>query len=238
MLVDVIIVLFLLMGAIVGFKRGLFKSSVMFLGTILVIVLAFYLKNPVSKFLYLHLPFFDLGKGIQVFNILFYEAIAFLVVFLILMSLLKIIIKITGLFELLLKLTVVLGLPSKILGAIFGLLEQYLLIFIILFIGVRVSVTSSLIYESNLAPKILNSSPLLSNIVSDYSNSFNEIYELKNKYDNIEDKNEYNKEALEILLKYQIITPDAADSLVKQQKLSFDGASIIIEKYQGGNEND
>ena len=108
-IIDVVIVLFLAMGLIVGFKRGIFKSAVMFLGTILVFVLAFYLKNPLSELMYTYLPFFPLGgtfAGVQVFNILLYEALAFFLVYIILMAVLHIIIKITGIFEKILKFTI------------------------------------------------------------------------------------------------------------------------------------
>ena len=48
-IVDSIIILFLLMGAVVGFKRGVIKSATMFVGAIVVLILSFWLKNPVSK---------------------------------------------------------------------------------------------------------------------------------------------------------------------------------------------
>ena len=57
--VDVSIILILLMGAVVGFKRGIFKSAVMFIGAIVVIVLAYSLKNPVANLLYSFMSFFN-----------------------------------------------------------------------------------------------------------------------------------------------------------------------------------
>ena len=232
MLIDVIIILFLLMGMIVGFKRGVFKSAVMFIGTILVLIIAFYLKNPLSKLMYTYLPFFNLGgvfNGVKIFNIFLYEAIAFLIVYVVLMSLLHLVIKLTGLFELVLKFTIVLGIPSKILGAIFGLFESYVFMFLILFVGSRLSFLNPLIGESNMAPFIMTKSPIISNITNDYYVAFEEIYSLKDKYS---DSNEYNKEALNILLKYNIITVDSALKLEEQGKLDFNGAKEIIENYR------
>ena len=235
MLIDVIIILFLLMGMIVGFKRGVFKSAVMFIGTILVLIIAFYLKNPLSKLMYTCLAFFNLGGifgGIKIFNIFLYEAIAFLIAYLILMSLLHVIIKITGLFELVLKFTIVLGVPSKLLGAIFGLFETYIFVFLILFVGSRLSFLAPMINESSISSFIMMKSPIISNITNDYYVAFEEIYSLKDKYLENNNEEEYNKEALDILLKYELITVDSADELVKKGKLDFNGANEVIDKYR------
>ena len=232
MLIDVIIVLFLLMGMIVGFKRGVFKSVVMFVGTILVLIVAFYLKNPLSKLMYTYLPFFNIGGGIKIFNVFLYEAIAFLIVYLLLMSLLRIIIKITGLFETALKFTIILGIPSKILGAIFGLFESYIFVFLLLFVGSRLSILRPLINESSLATTIMTKSPFISNITNDYYVAFEEIYSLKDKYLENNSKDEYNKDALDILLKYNLITVDSANKLVEQGKLDFNGVNDVIDNYR------
>ena len=232
MLFDVIIILFLLMGMIVGFKRGVFKSAVMFIGAILVLILSFYLKNPLSKLMYTYLPFFNIWNGVKIFNIFLYEAIAFLIVYLILMTILQVLIKATGIFEKILKFTIVLGIPSKILGAIFGLFESYIFIFLILFVGSRLSFLAPMIEESSVADFVMTKSPVISNITNDYYLAFEEIYSLKEKYDNTNNKDEYNKEALDILLKYELITTESANKLVEQGKLDFNGAKEIIESYR------
>ena len=116
-IVDAIIILFLLMGALIGFKRGVIQSATMFLGIIFVIILAYYLKNPLSEFMYTHFPFFEFSgalKGVTVLNILIYEAIAFLIVFFVLDAILQIAIRATGILEKILKFTIILGIPSKI----------------------------------------------------------------------------------------------------------------------------
>lgn len=233
-IVDAIIILFLLMGAIIGFKRGVIQSATMFIGIIIVIILAYYLKNPLSKCMYTYLPFFKFSgalEGVTVLNILIYEAIAFLIVFLVLNIILQIAIKATGILEKILKFTIILGIPSKILGAIFGILEQFIYIFVFLFLLSRLSFTAEYINESHLGTIILDRTPVISSIVESSYKSFEEIYSLKDKYKNTEDKNEYNKEALDILLKHQIITPDSAKKLIENDKLKIDDAKYIIEKY-------
>lgn len=233
-IVDAIIILFLLMGAAIGFKRGVIQSATMFLGIIIVIIVAYYLKNPLSELMYTYLPFFKFSgalEGVSVLNILIYEGIAFVIVFLILTALLNVLIKVTGIVEKILKFTIILGIPSKILGAIFGVFEQFVYIFVILFLLSKVTITTDYIMESKFATKILNSTPVLSNVVESSYQSFENIYSLKDKYQNVEDKNEYNKEALDILLKYDIIKKDSAQKLIDNGKLKIDGVETVINKY-------
>src|SRR5699024_5113091 len=126
LIIDIGILLLLLMGAIVGFKRGFINQTVMFLGTILVIVLAYFLKYPVASLFYSIFLFIDFGNSYSVvLNILMYEVIAFLLVAAILFGLLNILIKFTNVFEKILNATIILGIPSKILGALMGVLQYF-----------------------------------------------------------------------------------------------------------------
>lgn len=234
-IVDAIIILFLLIGALIGFKRGIIQSATIFLGIIFVIILAYYLKNPLSKLMYTYLPFFEFSgalKGVTVLNILIYEAIAFLVVFFVLDAILQIAIKATGILEKILKFTIVLGIPSKIAGAIFGLLEQFIYVFVFLFLLSRLSFTASYINESSLGPKILNNTPIISNILESSYQAFDEIYSLKEKYENRNDEDSYNREALDILLKYDIITIESAEDLIENEKLKIPDVDSILNKYR------
>ena len=78
---DIIIIIFILFGAVLGFKRGFTKELLKAVGFILVLVLAYFFKNPLSVFMYEHLPFFEFGilKNVEILNILIYEGIAFLI---------------------------------------------------------------------------------------------------------------------------------------------------------------
>ena len=233
--VDSIIILFLLLGAAIGFKRGVIQSVTMFIGTIIVIILAYLLKNPLSELMYTYLPFFEFKgawEGITVFNILIYEAIAFLIVFVILTTILNVLIKTTGFVEKILKFTIILGIPSKMLGALFGIFEQFIYLFVFLFFFSRLSFTADFINQSTLAPKILNHTPVLSGIVETSYKAFEEIYSLKEKYEHSNSVNEYNKEALDILLKYSVITKEATEKLIENKKIEIDGVEEILNKYK------
>lgn len=231
--IDIIIVLILLMGAVVGFKRGVIKSAVTFIGAIVVIILAFYLKNPVSKLMYTYLPFFNFAgdfEGLTVLNIVIYEALAFVIVYVILMSILQILISVTGVIEKVLNFTIVLGIPSKLLGALFGFFETYLFVFVALFLLSQIPVTNAYIKDSFVADKIANSSPILSGISENYYKAFEEIISIKDQ--NIHDKNEYNRQSLDILLKYDIVDVYSARDLIESGKMPIDNAEGILDKYE------
>ena len=126
-IIDIIVLIFLGFGALLGFKRGFTRQLVSLIGIFVIIVLSFIFKNPVSVFLYKNLPFFNFGgifKDITVLNILVYEILAFIIVFLLLTVVFRVLLKVTKIFEKILTVTIILGIPSKILGSILGVLES------------------------------------------------------------------------------------------------------------------
>ena len=230
---DIIIIVAILLGAYVGFKRGLTTQLVSTVGVILVVVLAFILKNPVSQFMYENLPFFDFGgllKGLPVLNIFVYELIAFIVTLSLLALILKLILKVTKIFEFLLKITVFLGIPSKILGAIVGMVENFIFVFIVLYILNLPLFNFNL--NSKYKDKILSSTPILSNLVNDSVKVLEEFTELKDKYEDTENSNEFNKETLDLFLKYEVINVESVETLIKKDKLKMEGAEEILNKYK------
>lgn len=234
-IIDVVIILILLMGAVIGFKRGLTGSLLNFLGFILVIVLAYLLKNPVSALMYQFLPFFKFGgiiKGVTVLNIALYEFIAFLLVASILMAILKLVIFASSLFEKLLTFTIILGIPSKILGAIIGIIQHFIIIFIVLYLLSLPFFNIPILNESKYKDKILNSTPILSKVVGDTLDVIYEFGELKDKYEVIDDPNQFNLETLDLFLKHKVITVDAVKDLIKNNKLNIDGVDSVLSKYE------
>ena len=231
--IDYIIIAVLIIAALVGFKKGVLNSVVIFVGTLVVIILAFYLKNPISVLLYQYLPFFNLpGKfaGVNVFNILIYEAISFFLTVVVLAMILSVIAKITGVVEKFLRATIVLGIPSKILGAIFGLLEGYILAFVIVFILSLTAITK--VNESKYSSVLLESTPILSSVVGDTYNSVSEVYKICADYQDETDKDEANRKSLDVLLKYEILGVKSADKLIETKKLKTPGIKEIVDKYR------
>lgn len=238
-IVDIIILLLLAMGAVVGFKNGVIKQTISFVGFIVVVILSFLLKGYVSSLMYQFLPFFSFGgalKGVTVLNFVIYEVIAFLLVFSILMTIFEIILRISGIVEKILKYTIILGIPSKLLGMVVGAIEGYIVLFIALYCLSLPVFQIPLLHESSMKNKILNHTPVLSSMVGESMKVFDEFADLKEKYDDKTNVNEFNKESLDLFLKYKIVSYDSAKKLIDNGKLKIDGANSILEKYENGKE--
>lgn len=234
-IIDAAILVLLALGAVLGFKRGLTKQLAMGAGGIAIFILAFIFKTPVSEFLYQKLPFFDfwgIFKGVSALNILLYEIIAFLIVLAGLSIVLKVIIAATSLFEKLLNATIVLGIPSKILGMIVGIVEYYVIVFGILFVISLPIIDFDFIDESKWKDKILENTPILTPLSNDTTLVFEEFVELKDKYsEDATSSNEFNLEAIDLFLKYNVIDVESVNGLIEQGKLDIDGIEDILEKY-------
>ncbi len=241
-IVDTILILFLLCGAVLGFKKGAIKSLVALIGTFLIVIIAYYLKNHVAEVLFKFVPFFNFGgawTGLVTLNILLYEAISYLLVFIVLYSVLNIFLKVSGIIEKILTFTIILGIPSKIIGAVLGFLEALVFSFIILFALLQFNATHKFVNDSSLAMNILDKTPIIGGMVDDTYLAIKEIETLTDKYDNNSDKDAYNQDILSILLKYQVVKPDTAENLVKKDKLKFKGADNIIREFkEKENKND
>lgn len=235
-MVDIIIILVILLSGVIGLKRGFTKELVCFLGFFLVIILSFILKNPVSSFFYNHLPFFKFGglfKGITSINILLYEVLAFLIVASILLIILRVVIFATSVFEKLLKLTFILGLPSKILGCIIGLIEGVVWCFIILYIVSLPLFNIKIVNDSKLKDEILTKTPILTNITNDTVKTFDELENLKDDYKNKKiTNNEFDLESIDVLLKYKVISVNSLEKLVKDKKINIKNINKVINKYK------
>lgn len=234
-LVDLIIIILLAFGALIGFKNGFTKQLVSFIGFLVLILVSYLFKNIISGFLYEYLPFFGFGgvlKGVTVLNIALYEIIAFLVVFSILMIVFRILLRVTGIFEKILKFTIILGIPSKILGAIVGVVEYFCYIFIALYILSMPVFHIDGFENSKLKSGILNNTPILSSITKDGLTVFEEFNDLKEKYDGKKSASEFNLEALDLFLKYKVVTVESVDRLKEKGKLSIPNMETIVNKYR------
>ena len=228
-IIDIIIILIILLGGIVGFKEGAIKKATSIVGLVLVVILSFTFKNQLSVFFYENLPFFDFWgvfKGIQVLNIVFYEMLAFLIIASVLTIVYRVILGITGIIEKLLKATIILSIPSKILGFFIGLLEYYIWIYIFLFVLTLPVLNVKDIYQSKTAMFIITETPILSKYTGKTLDIYNDLYSI---IDNKESKTntQVNEEAMDLMLKYDIISPESAHKLVDRNKVIVDDDSFI-----------
>ena len=235
-IVDIIIIVSIVLGVLIGFVRGFFKETVIFIGTILVVVLAFVLKNPLSLILYKNLPFFKfkgIFEGISTLNILMYEILAFVLELAILSIALTIIIKISGIIEKILKLTIVLALPSKLLGAIVGFIQSIVVLYVFLFLLSLPILRVPYIKDSKYAQMILEKTPVISKVTDGLVKTFNEISDFadKNIKNNV-DKRQTNREMLEIMLKNDVVTSENVKYLSDKGKIDIDNIDELLSKYK------
>ena len=231
-IVDIIIIIFILLCGVVGYKRGVFKQLVLCVGLILIFYLAYKFKDPVGEFFLLRLPIFDfpnLFKGVVTLNIIVYQTLAFVLVLAVLLLIFDFILSITGLFEKLLRITIILGIPSKILGFIGGLLEGYVVAFVILFFLTQPAFSFQFFQDSNLSQKILTSSPVLTDITKDTVEVVKEIYTLKDE----KDTKLLNQKSLDIMLEHGMVTYDTAKKLSDEGKINFEGIDEVLNKHKG-----
>ncbi len=234
-IVDIVIILLIIVGAVIGFKQGAIKRLTSFVGMFVIVIAAFILKNPVSVLLYENLPFtnfFGLFNGVAILNVLMYEIIAFLLVLAVLTFALRVILTVTGAIELLLKLTVFLSIPSKILGIFVGAIEAYVYVFIFLVILNLPFVHLDMVKESTLADKIVNESFVISDITRDTIDTYTDVYEILKNDDDERTSAEINEDVLDIFIEHGVVTEDSARKLIRMNKIN-----VTDDYYLKGDNN-
>lgn len=234
-LVDIVIVIILLLGAFIGFRRGFTTQLLSLCGFIVIVMAAFLFKNPVSAYLYEHLPFFKFPgilSGVSVVNILLYEVIAFFIIFIVLYIIFKVIVMVSHLFEKFLDATILLGLPSKLLGAALGVIENYLVVFIFLYIITLPFFNFDIIKESKLKKSILENTPVLNLYVESTVKVGNDFWDLAEQYKSGKEPEKFNLAALDLLLKYKVTTVDSIDILVEKNKIQINNIESVLKNYR------
>ncbi len=226
---DIIILIALAFGAVGGFKAGVIKKTADFVGMFIIVILAFYLKNYLSVIMYENLPFFNFWgfiKGLDAINILFYETLAFIIVFMALLFVLRVVLTVTGLIEKLLKATIILSIPSKLLGIVVGVIEMYVYVFLILIVLTLPIFDLPYVRESKTANFIINNTPILSGISEDMINIYDDVYDVViNK--NSKTDEQLNSDITKILIDNNVITKESARKLVDKNKLHINDKTIL-----------
>ncbi len=218
-LVDVLIILGIGLGAVVGFKRGFIKSTVIFVGTILVFFLAFKFKSLLATFLYSNFPFFKFG-GLSSLNLLLYEVISFIILLIVLFIVLKVVVALTGIIEKVLKWTVILAIPSKILGLLVGALQSYVIIYFVLLILSFPIFNIKMVKESKGKEIMYDYTPILAKVTDTTMDMFDKIFDIKKEDIKTDiDKENMDEKILEVIKESGIIAKDNITKLVNEGKL-------------------
>ncbi len=231
---DIIIIIALFLGAILGFRRGALKSIVSLVGLVLVFILSYSLKNVLVKYFYNNFPFFDFKgyiKGASVLNIFFYEALAFIITAIILAAIVGVLAKLSGVIQKILDGTVVFGLVSRVVGIIVGIIEVYILVFVSLYILNMPIFKFKFIDNSYFAPRILYKTPIVKRIMKKSNKAVEEIKSLKTLYKKTKDVDEFNYKSLNVLLKYEIVTKDSIELLIEKDKIHIKNINKLLKNY-------
>ena len=148
------------------------------------------------------------------------------------MSLLQLLIFVSKVLEKIDSLTIIFALPSKIGGAILGLLENYIVVFIILYIISLPIFDISIIRESTLRDKIVNDTPILNNMAEKSIEVGKELANLMDEYSIKQNSDEYNLKALDIFLKYNITSVETVDALSESGKLQVKNIESVLTNYR------
>ena len=235
-LLDIGILFFLLIFLITGFKTGVIREVVSFVGIIIVFVIAFALKGVLGNFFCTFLPFFTFYgalEGMVTMNILIFQILAFIILFCLLLGIYSVVMKVSKFIQKLINMTIVLIIPSKILGGLVSFLRGYIVVMVILIILVVPFKNYPFFQNSYLANKMLYETPILSPSIETFIAPVGEVYDLTNKVGNYEiDANTANLESLDIMLKYNIVSKKEIENLVKIGKLKeIQNLDSVLNKY-------
>ncbi len=231
---SVVIVLLILLSGVLGSKRGILKELVVIVGTIVVFAIAFFLKDPLASFFCTYLPFFNfkipLGNLVSL-NIIFYQLIAFLLIVIVLRLILQILIDVTGIFSKIINATIILALPNKLLGFVVGLLEGYILMFIILNVVAIPMSGSELFMSSGVRQFIVNDTPVLKDCLGGLNYAIDDVLSLSSN----DDRNTNDLKVIDIMLKYKVVSTDFMDNVKETGKLdTISGLDNVINNYREG----
>lgn len=235
--IDIAIILIILSFVVVGAKQGLIKSAISLIGIVVIFIISYLFKEQIGNFLCKYLPFFNFSgniEGLVSLNILIYQLAGFLIIFGVLMGLYTVLMTLTGWIQKLVNMTILLKLPSAIGGAIIGLIEGYLLVYIVMLLAMVSLKGIGIFQESHLADAILHKTPIISKTTSDITNSVTEIYTLIEELSNKSiDINEANLKSIDIMIRHKVITPHTIEQLVVLDKLkSIEGIEYVLNRYK------
>ena len=74
--------------------------------------------------------------------------------------------------------------------------------------------------------------PILSSVADKPIKVLDEFKDLRVKYKDSKDANEFNLETLDLFLKYDITSTDTVNSLIESGKLKINGIDEVLEKYE------
>lgn len=173
-MLSLIILLFLISGFFIGLKRGFILQAIHLAGFIIAFIAAYIYYDDLAPKLVLWVPYPSFSDGNGVFQLLsgsagletaYYRAIAFVLIF----AAVKIVMQMIGsMLDFVANLPVLRTLNIWA-GGIFGFLETYFILFIVLYIAALLPIegVQNLLGNSFMAKMIVSHTPILSAHIND-----------------------------------------------------------------------
>jgi uncharacterized membrane protein required for colicin V production len=172
-MLDLILIIILLFGILIGLKRGFILQFVHLTGFIVSYIVAYQYFDDLAPKLKLWVPYPVTSEGSAIFSLLdgedlegaYYRAVAFVLLFIGT----KIVMQIIGSMLDFVALLPILKQLNRWAGSILGFLESYLILFILLFIGALIPIEQLQVAldQSVLANLIVNHTPYFSDTVNE-----------------------------------------------------------------------
>ena len=170
-MIDIIILFLLLMGTLVGLKRGFILQFIKLISFVVsILVASMFYQSLAPQLTWIPAPDFSSGQAQLAFfsgnlETAYYNTIAFIILFILTKILLAII---GGLLTTIASIPVIKQV-NKLLGGVLGFLETYLFVFILLFVAALLPVDAlqTMMSKSILADVIVSNTPYLSSLVKD-----------------------------------------------------------------------
>lgn len=170
-MIDIIILFLLLMGTLVGLKRGFILQFIKLISFVVsILVASMFYQSLAPQLTWIPAPNFSGGQPRLAFfsgnlETAYYNTIAFIILFILTKILLAII---GGLLTTIASIPVIKQV-NKLLGGVLGFFETYLFVFILLFVAalLPVDAAQTMMSKSMLADVIVNNTPYLSGLVKD-----------------------------------------------------------------------
>ena len=232
--VGMIVLVLVALGGFLGWRKGALRGLVNLVGLAAIIILSFQFKDFLGTIIVRFMPFLNFaGDYVNIFavNFLFYQAIAFLIVFLLLYCVLNILINLSGMVEVLDRFTKIFELPSKIVGAIFGVFDMLIYVFLIGFVFLAVPTTAKYIMEDKVAITVVKQTPILSSVFG-YS-----IRVEQTQYNIVKDSKKTEEGAKDAslaivrdLIGYDVVEADLIQETIDNGKLHLENVTVASAK--------
>ena len=226
---EIVIIIIILLGALIGFKKGAIKEIFELVGTVSIIIIAYLLKGYLASFLIKLLPFFNFKGyvGLYSINFLIYDVISFIIIFVLLYCILNILINLAGFIDKLINLSVIFALPSKIIGLVLGMVNALVFVFLRCYIAMQIPHTQKYVMESKVSTSILERTPIVNVVCSKGILVSEDVYNKLLGYSfKEEDTQDMNLQIATSVAKYGLVDKTLIQEAINAGKLNLEHVII------------